>query len=134
MAGRGVDPEPEAPVAHRRRAGDTAGAQAVLEAPEQVRTLAGIYDLIPGLAQPVSLEIREDDYAAGRSLAQLDLRDATEATVLVIVRPSGPSILPVGAEVLQAGDLLALAGTAEAVAKAKMLLRTGRVQQSADAD
>ena len=134
MAGRGVEEQPEPPITHRRRASDATGAQALVEAPGPVRTLAGIYDLIPGLGQPVSLEVREGDYAAGRSLAELDLRDATEATVLVIVRPSGPSILPVGAEVLQPGDLLALAGTPEAVAKAKTLLRTGRSDESGDAD
>ncbi|HEX2220262.1 MAG TPA: cation:proton antiporter [Gemmatimonadales bacterium] len=128
MAGRGM--EPETPVAHRRRASDAVGAQALAEAPEPVRTLAGIYDLIPGLGQPVSVEIGEVDYAAGRSLAELDLRDRTEATVLVIVRPSGASILPVGAEVLRPGDLLALAGTADAVNKARVLLHSGPVEES----
>jgi CPA2 family monovalent cation:H+ antiporter-2 len=128
MAGRGM--EPETPVAHRRRASDAVGAQALAEAPEQVRTLAGIYDLIPGLGQPVSVEIGEEDYASGRSLAELDLRDRTEATVLVIVRPSGASILPVGAEVLRAGDLLALAGTADAVNKARVLLCSGPVEET----
>ena len=123
MAGRGV--EPDEPAAHRRRASDASGTQALAEAPETVRTLAGIYDLIPGLGRPVSVEIQAADYAAGRSLAELDLRDTTEATVLVIVRPSGSTILPVGAEVLRAGDLLALAGTPEAVEKAKALLRLG---------
>ena len=127
MAGHGD--EPEEPVPQRRRASDAVSTQALAEAPEQVRTLAGIYDLIPGLGQPVSVEIEADDFAAGRSLAELDLRDSTEATVLVIVRASGPSILPVGAEVLRAGDLLALAGTAEAVGKARTLLRSGRVEE-----
>ncbi len=126
MAGR---IEPEEPASHRRRASD-ATAQVLAESPEQIRTLAGIYDLIPGLGQPVSVEIQPDDYAAGRSLAELDLRDTTEATVLVIVRPSGSTILPVGAEVLHEGDLLALAGTTEAVGKAKALLRTGRAEET----
>jgi CPA2 family monovalent cation:H+ antiporter-2 len=127
MAGRGI--EAEEPTSRRRRASDAVTVQPLAEAPEQVRTLAGIYDLIPGLGQPVSLEIQPDDYAAGRSLAELDLRDTTEATVLVIVRSSGPTILPVGAEVLRPGDLLALAGTPDAVAKAKMLLRTGSLEE-----
>jgi CPA2 family monovalent cation:H+ antiporter-2 len=127
MAGRGT--EPEAAVSPRRRASDAVSAQALAEAPEPVRTLAGIYDLIPGLGQPVSVEIHQEDYAVGCSLAQLDLRDTTEATVLVVVRSSGPTVLPTGAEVLQPGDLLALAGTGEAVAKAKHLLRTGRAEE-----
>jgi hypothetical protein len=41
---------------------------ALAEAPEQVRTLAGMYDLIPGLGQPVSMKIRPEDYAPGRGL------------------------------------------------------------------
>ena len=128
MAGRGVESEETS--SPRRRASDAVNAQLIAEAPGPVRTLAGIYDFIPGLGQPVSLEIRQEDYAAGRSLAQLDLRDTTDATVLVIVRASGPTILPVGAEVLRPGDLLALAGTAEAVAKAKSVLRGGRSDDS----
>jgi CPA2 family monovalent cation:H+ antiporter-2 len=130
MAGHGV--APESTLSRRRRASDAVSAQALAEAPEQVRTLAGIYDLIPGLGQPVSVEVGADDYAAGRTLAELDLRDTTEATVLVIVRSAGSTILPAGAEVLREGDLLALAGTPEAVGKAKALLRTGRTEESSE--
>jgi K+/H+ antiporter YhaU regulatory subunit KhtT len=90
-----------------------------------VRTLSGIYDLIPGLGRPVSVEIVPEDYAAGRSLSELDLRDATDATVLVIVRAEGSVVLPIGKEVLRAGDVLALAGAEEAVNKARTLLRSG---------
>jgi K+/H+ antiporter YhaU regulatory subunit KhtT len=124
MAGSGL--EPEEPVSHRRRASDSGAGPAALAAePEHARTLAGIYDLIPGLGQPVSVEIHEDDYAIGRSLAQLDLRDTTDATVLVIVRPGESVLLPVGREILKAGDMLALAGAEEAVNKARDLLRSG---------
>ncbi len=94
-------------------------------APEQARALSGIYDLIPGLGQPVSVAVGPDDYAVGRSLAELDLRDTTDATVLVIVRPDDSVILPVGREVLRAGDVLALAGAEDAVLKARALLRSG---------
>jgi monovalent cation:H+ antiporter-2, CPA2 family len=114
------------PETRRRRASDSLGTAATLaDAPPQVRTLAGIYDLIPGLGRPVSIEIGPDDYAAGRSLSELDLRDATDATVLVIVRPEESVILPVGKEVLGSGDVLALAGAEEAVEKARALLRAG---------
>jgi monovalent cation:H+ antiporter-2, CPA2 family len=103
----------------------------VAAAPEQVRTLSGIYDLIPGLGQPVSMEVGPNDYAVGRSLLELDLRDVTDATVLVIVRPDESVILPVGKEVLKAGDVLALAGSEDAVHKAKALLRSGHPTLSA---
>jgi CPA2 family monovalent cation:H+ antiporter-2 len=129
----GSTAEPGAPISHRRRASDsgvarTGGAPAVTavaDTPEQVRTLAGIYDLIPGLGRPVSVEIAPEDYAAGRSLSELDLRDATDATVLVIVRGEDSVILPIGKEVLRAGDVLALAGAEDAVNKARLLLRSG---------
>ncbi len=118
--------EPGEPAPHRRRASDSgAGTATLAAAPEQVSTLSGIYDLIPGLGQPVSVEVGPGDYAVGRSLAELDLRDATDATVLVIVRPGESVILPVGKEVLRVGDVLALAGAEAAVEKAKALLRSG---------
>jgi CPA2 family monovalent cation:H+ antiporter-2 len=124
MAGRAG--EPDEPVPHRRRASDSGTEPATLAAaPEQVRTLSGIYDLIPGLGQPVSIEVGPDDYAVGRSLSELDLRDRTDATVLVIVRSGESVILPVGKEVLKAGDVLALAGAEAAVLKAKALLHAG---------
>jgi CPA2 family monovalent cation:H+ antiporter-2 len=113
-------------ISHRRRASDSdAGATALAEAPEQARTLTGIYDLIPGLGQPVSVRIGPEDYAGGRSLSELDLRDATGATVLVIVRDNESVILPVGKEVLHSGDVLALAGAADAVEKARAVLTSG---------
>jgi CPA2 family monovalent cation:H+ antiporter-2 len=116
----------EGPVAHRRRASDSEGAAAtVTDAPPREQTLSGIYDLIPGLGRPVSIEIGAEDYAAGRSLSELDVRDATDATVLVIVRGDDSVILPVGKEMLQPGDVLALAGAEDAVEKARSLLRSG---------
>ena len=122
----GSTASPDAAISHRRRASDSGATPAPpSDALPQVRTLAGIYDLIPGLGQPVSMEIGPEDYAAGRSLSQLDLRDATDATVLVIVRPEASVILPVGKEVLGVGDVLALAGSADAVEKARSLLRSG---------
>jgi CPA2 family monovalent cation:H+ antiporter-2 len=124
MAGSAGEPDERGP--HRRRASDSGAGQATLAAaPEQVRTLSGIYDLLPGLGQPVPVEVGPEDYAAGRSLSELDLRDATDATVLVIVRSDQSVILPVGKEVLKAGDVLALAGAEEAVHKARAVLRSG---------
>ena len=122
----GSTESPEGPVGHRRRANDSEGAAATItDAPPRAQTLSGIYDLIPGLGRPVSIEIGAEDYAAGRSLSELDVRDATDATVLVIVRGDDSVILPVGKEVLQPGDVLALAGAEDAVEKARSLLRTG---------
>ncbi len=89
------------------------------------RPMTQIYEMIPGLGEPVSLPLDAGDHAVGRSLKELDLRDTTDATILVIIRRGEPIVLPVGKEVLQAGDLLALAGAPEAVEHAKRVLQQG---------
>jgi CPA2 family monovalent cation:H+ antiporter-2 len=58
----------------------------------------------------------------GRTLANLNLRGATGATVLAIARGGEGVLVPTGQEELRADDVLALAGTHEAVAAAKELL------------
>ena len=120
----------------REMAGSTAthGADPTAEhpvpAPRSSRSLTEIYEMIPGLGEPVSLHLHEGDYAVGRSLGTLDLRDTTDATVLVILRGGEPVVLPVGREVLRAGDTLALAGTPAAVERAAVLLAGGPVALS----
>jgi K+/H+ antiporter YhaU regulatory subunit KhtT len=61
----------------------------------------------------------------GKSLAELDVRDRTNATVLVIVRGGQDILLPVGSDQLAAGDLLAVAGTEKAVRAATALIVRG---------
>jgi CPA2 family monovalent cation:H+ antiporter-2 len=90
------------------------------------RPMTSIYDMIPGLGEPVSLTVNPGDYAAGQSLSALDLRDSTDASILVIVRNGEPILLPVGKEVLQVGDLLAIAGTPDAVQRGMKLLQVGK--------
>jgi len=58
----------------------------------------------------------------GRTLANLNLRGATGAIVLAIARGGEGVLVPTGHEELRADDVLALAGTHEAVAAAKQLL------------
>jgi CPA2 family monovalent cation:H+ antiporter-2 len=69
--------------------------------------------------------LTEDLPSCGKTLADLDLRGRTGATVLAIERRDGPSIVPSGSEPLQAGDVLALAGSREAVTRALALLCRG---------
>lgn len=59
--------------------------------------------------------------AAGKTLAELNLRGLTGATVIAITR-GGVGILPTGKEPLQADDVLVLAGTHDAVEAARDLL------------
>jgi CPA2 family monovalent cation:H+ antiporter-2 len=111
-----------------------AAAQAVIEAlaaqssareaPETsaVDPLEQARSLFPGLGAPVRFELPADSPAVGRSLAQLELRAATGATVLAIVRGGAGIAVPDAHDPLRAGDILAIAGTGEAIAAAIALL------------
>jgi CPA2 family monovalent cation:H+ antiporter-2 len=113
-----------------------AGAQAVVAAlgryaragspaPDD-SSLADVDRLMPGLGAPVAMRITADSASVGQSLGQLNLRGRSGATVLAISR-SGESIaVPAAGERLQAGDVLALAGSHEAIEAAKELLAERR--------
>ncbi|MBN1206011.1 MAG: cation:proton antiporter [Myxococcaceae bacterium] len=83
---------------------------------EQVR------GLLPGLGAPTPVQLEETSPAVGKTLAALNLRGLTGATVLAIHREGADVSVPTAQEVLKAGDLLALAGTHAAVEAAKALL------------
>jgi CPA2 family monovalent cation:H+ antiporter-2 len=77
---------------------------------------------VPGLGEPVAIRVSPESLAAGRSLASLNLRGATGATVLAIRRGVEQIPNPLGREVIRAGDLLAIAGAREALAVARGVL------------
>ena len=78
--------------------------------------------LLPGLGTPEAVHVPPGSPAADRSLASLNLRGRTGATVLAIVREGEEVLVPRGPDMVRAGDLLAVAGSAEAVASARSLL------------
>ena len=87
-----------------------------------------VAQVLPGLGSPVRFALPEDSRAIGRTLASLNLRGATGATVLAIARGGEEVLVPTGHEELRAHDVLALAGTDEAVLAARALLAgTGEV-------
>jgi monovalent cation:H+ antiporter-2, CPA2 family len=108
-----------------------AGAQVIAEAlkaqsrdavqPSQ-RSLVEIHALLPGLGAPISVALDAASFGVGKTLAELNLRGATGATVLAIHRAAGDVLVPGAGEVLSAGDVVALAGTEAAIAQAKQLL------------
>jgi CPA2 family monovalent cation:H+ antiporter-2 len=113
-----------------------AGAQAVVAAlgtyaragspaPDD-RALADVDRLLPGLGAPVAIRIDPASACLGQSLAELNLRGRSGATVLAISRSGESIVVPAAGERLQAGDVLALAGTHEAIEAAKALLRPAR--------
>jgi CPA2 family monovalent cation:H+ antiporter-2 len=77
--------------------------------------------LLPGLGAPLPIELAADSPAVGRSLGAVNLRARSGATVLVILR-GGQGIVPSADEALRAGDVLALAGSHDALAAARAIL------------
>jgi monovalent cation:H+ antiporter-2, CPA2 family len=116
-----------------------AGAQAILEAlveqskkgsstaspaPRELApdSLTEVHRLLPGLGDPVPVRLEASSAAIGKSLAELNLRGSTGATVLAIKRDAHGLLVPTASDVLHVGDVLALAGTHEAVDAARELL------------
>ncbi len=69
---------------------------------------------------PVTVE--PDSPVVGRTLAELDLRGLTGATVVALCRGDDRIELPSGQERLEAGDMLALTGSEVAIESAARLL------------
>jgi K+:H+ antiporter len=78
--------------------------------------------VLPGLGSPTRFMLTGGSPAVGRTLASLNLRGATGATVLAIARGGEGVLVPTGHEQLRVHDVLALAGTHEAVEAARELL------------
>jgi CPA2 family monovalent cation:H+ antiporter-2 len=94
-------------------------------------TLAQVGQLLPGLGEPIAVRIRAQSAAVGRTLAELEVRGLTGATVLAIIRGEEQVIVPTAKEALRAEDVLALAGTHEAVEAARQLLEGRDVSDAA---
>ena len=84
--------------------------------------LEKVQQLLPGLGTPTPVLLEATSPAVGKSLAELNLRGLTGATVLAIHRGGEDVSVPTAGEVLKPGDVLALAGTHAAVEAAKGLL------------
>ncbi|MEJ7602770.1 MAG: cation:proton antiporter [Kofleriaceae bacterium] len=80
--------------------------------------------ILPGFGGMVSIVVPATSSAVGQSLAELDLRAKTGATVLAIGRGDSGLATPSPTEPLCAGDVLALAGSTEAVTAARSLIET----------
>ncbi len=78
--------------------------------------------MFPGLGEPVTVAVPHGALSVGRTIASLSIRGVTGATVLAIARANGAVMGPGPSEVLHAGDVLALAGTGDAVEAARALL------------
>jgi CPA2 family monovalent cation:H+ antiporter-2 len=89
---------------------------------EEEASLQQVKQLMPGLGALSAVRLRRSSPAVGQTLAELNLRALTGASVLAITREAGNVIVPTAKEILLAGDVLALTGTEEAIEAAKALL------------
>jgi CPA2 family monovalent cation:H+ antiporter-2 len=92
---------------------------------ELSRTMEHMNASLPGLGEPTVVVLPATSPVVGRSLAELDLRGLTGATILCITRSTGEereTLVPAGRERLRAGDVLAIAGPHDSVVAARVIL------------
>ena len=93
------------------------------------KTMEHIAIMLPGLGEPMAVKIEPTSPAIDRTLAELNIRGKTGATILAITRrgeQGAKVVVPSGKERLRVGDVLALAGTQESVDAATELLTVSR--------
>lgn len=83
--------------------------------------LEDVNAILPGLGEPIAIRVIPQSIAVGKSLAQLNLRGATGATVLAIRRGTEQIPTPLGREVIHANDVVAVAGAHDALAVARAI-------------
>jgi CPA2 family monovalent cation:H+ antiporter-2 len=86
------------------------------------RNLEEANKIFAGLGSPTPVELQPDSPAIGKTLAEIRLRGLTGATVLAIRRGEKSVLIPSGQEQLKEGDVLAIAGSHQAIQAAKQLL------------
>ena len=84
--------------------------------------LAEVEAMLPGFGGLTPITIAKNAPSIGRTLADLDLRAKTGASVLAITRDGGGTANPSPKQPLVEGDVLAVAGSVEAVTAARALL------------
>lgn len=94
-----------------------------------MKTMEHIAIMLPGLGEPMPVRIEPNSPGADRTLAELNIRGKTGATILAITRvgeAGSKVVIPSGKETLRVGDVLALAGSQESVDSAIEMLTISR--------
>jgi CPA2 family monovalent cation:H+ antiporter-2 len=86
------------------------------------QTLDQVRSVLPGLGEPTPIRLAAHSPAVGATLGALNISGLTGAAVLAILRGDRGLITPTAAETLHAGDILAIAGTRDAIAAAIQLV------------
>jgi CPA2 family monovalent cation:H+ antiporter-2 len=100
------------------------------ESDELTRTMEHVALMLPGLGDPEVVRIAVNSPAINKSLAELNIRGLTGATVLCITRNAAEAAaedalqvgVPSGKQRLYVGDIIALAGSHESIRAARVLL------------
>ncbi len=71
--------------------------------------------IFTGIGSPITIALEPGSPALGKTLAEIDLRGMTGASVLAIRRRDGTIVVPTAQDRLFMGDVLAIAGSTEAV-------------------
>jgi len=88
---------------------------------DETTLLEDVNAVLPGLGEPIAIRVVPQSIAVGRSLAELNLRGATGATILAIRRGTQQIPTPLGREVIRADDVVAVAGAHDALAIARAI-------------
>jgi CPA2 family monovalent cation:H+ antiporter-2 len=74
-----------------------------------------MHTMLPGIGEPVAMTVAAGSMADGRTLRELNMRGQTGATVLALLRGDEQIVSPRGDQTLERGDVIAVAGTHDAV-------------------
>lgn len=96
------------------------GGEATVQA-----SLDEVQTLLPGFPDMTPVRLNAHSAAVGLTLAQIDLRVRTSATVLALSRDGARAEVPSPHDVLRPGDILTLTGSEEALVAARTLLQQG---------
>ena len=88
----------------------------------EANALSAIETVLPGLGTPTAVRVTAASALVGKTLAATNLRGATGATVLAIQRGATSIPVPAPTDEILVDDVLALAGSSEAIAAATALL------------
>lgn len=77
---------------------------------------------LPGLGPVFSIRLPEGSSAIGQTLAELNFRSLTGASVIAITRGQKGAVVPTGDERLEQDDVLAITGSEDAVRLSRQLL------------
>jgi len=92
------------------------------------RTMERMVIMLPGLGEPVLMTVAPGSKVDGKTLREIDLRGLTGATVMAVTKdPEGArrSIIPSATELLEVGDIIAIAGSPDALAAAREMIELG---------